>query len=339
MSLARMARSVFALVFIVLCSANWAAMAQALEPPTRADLDRIADALEGRLVLLGLVFYHIETAHMIELGDGFVTLAMEADPLLEARFSLFESVTGERFDEAHFDPDAACGTRYSDGGFQGLDFRILQDGMVIGLHDAFPDVSGLSGSSRKVMIDPEALEKLHRCADQVARQAEAVPFRWIEVRAGDRAYFEVLRTRMERSSYDELPGDDWIDHTTEVLIVPRGDARAEDFDVVVNAVSVIWCDEEMDSEFFDEKQGPDLRLERVGNRFLIGAGGLGAMQMAHSWTTSELQQVLARQFGSDEAARIEKQAICMPWLSEYRVSIRYRGEEVHQIRLSHASGC
>lgn len=310
-----------------------------------AKLKAVAASIDGRLIIAGTTFYRVSRVHSIDDSEGTATLHAEGDPLLEGKYS--NSPDGNQDGRLYYDVSVAekatCGVPGASTSVNTSNFLIFHKGQFVTLADAFKDVP-IRSSDRPINRVPSAvLARVETCAKQMASLADAMPFRSIGIYAGEQLITEVARTFTSASTHEESPGDDLISKMSHVTVSTKDGKALEDFEVRVRAVSVMHCDYEgphLELDGWKKGLGPEIRLERQGQKFLIGADVLAEkMPSFPAYTGTELRQAIARQFGNTGMATKEEAKPCAPMLRGYRFTIRYRSRVVQEIIVAYAGGC
>ena len=342
----RLTRGVaFALATSLLAAFTCSVAAAAGTAPAAAKLKAVANSINGRLIIAGTTFYRVSRVQSIDDSEGTATLHAEGDPLMEAKYSTSPDGNqgGRLYYDVGFADKATCGVPGASTSVSTSDFLIFHEGQFVTLAEAFKDVPIRSTDRPVNRVTSAMLARLETCAKQMAALADAMPFRSIGVYAGDQLITEVARTFTSASTHEESPGDELISKMSHVTVSTKDGKALEDFDVRVRAVSVMHCDYEgphLELDGWKQGLGPEIRLEREGQRFLIGADVLASKMPAFpAYTGIELRRAIAQQFGNPGLATKEEAKPCAPMLRGYRFTIRYRSRLVQEIAVSYAGGC
>ncbi len=342
----RLTRGVaFALATSWLAAFTCSVAAAAGTAPAAAKLKAVASSINGRLIIAGTTFYRVSNVQSIDDSEGSATLHAEGDPLLEAQYSSSPDGNqgGRLYYDVGFAAGATCGVPGSGTRVDTSNFLIFHEGQFVTLAEAFKDVP-LRSTDRPVnRVTPALLARLEACSKQMASIADAMPFRSIGIYAGDQRITEVARTFTRSAVHEESPGDELIAKMTHVTVSAKDGKPIEAFDVRVRAVSVMHCDYEgphLELDGWKQGLGPEIRLERKGQRFIIGADVLALQMPAFpAYTATDLRRAIARQFGNTGMATKEEAKPCAPMLKGYRFTVRFQSRIVQEISVSYAGGC
>lgn len=319
-------------------------------PRAAAAAAEVARLLQGRLIIGGTTFYRVAGVRAVDDSEGALSLHADVDALLPADYGGNPHGTdarGRLYYDVRLAGDARCGVAAAASTLDTADFLVF-DGSEFVTPREFVEqlLPGRTVAARERPINriaPAVLARVQDCARRMHALADAMPFRRIALNtSAGKPLLDIRRTTLQTTTYTEDLGEETIARLAYVEIEPR-DGAVADYAVELRSVSVMRCDYEGPHiELLDWKRGlsEPLRLPREGNRFLLPPGALDdAVPAFPDFQRDELRGAIARFWGEAGLAAEEQATPCAPFLGARLLTVRRRGEVVHEVLLRYPGGC